>query len=342
MKGLRLRQVGLAAAVAVLLAYLGVLAAFQTFKRRTLRELETGGRVAMTSVGPIEYAIDGAGPVVLILPGSFGGYDQARLTGSELASLGFQILAVSRPGYLRTPIEVGRTPREQADAFVVLLDSLRRDRVAVLGGSGGGPAAVEFAAAHPSRAWALVLISALTGSKAQPPARPPKCTAVTDRLLGEGFSTWWQLRQLQRSGVRALESPIFSAATRAELSQSPEKLDRFFQLAWFRFPPALRSAGYLNDRTQFGAFTFDGFNAVDAPTLVVHGVGDRNAPIENGDRAASRIENAEYLRIEGGDHFVSIAQPNLVWSRVADFLRRHAPVRQSVRRDSLPAEYTKP
>jgi pimeloyl-ACP methyl ester carboxylesterase len=321
-----LRRLLLVAGATVLCSYVSLLVVFQTSKRRTLRRLAELGRVDTTGVGPIEYRLEGEGPTVLILPGSFGGYDQARLMGRWLTRSGFRILAVSRPGYLRTPLEVGRSPREQADAFAVLLDSLGLDRVAVLGGSGGGPAALELAARHPARAWGLVLIAALSGSKAQSAARSPPYTGLTDALFGEGFSTWWQLVKLERSRLRALDSPIFSPDTRRELGGTPQKLDEFFELAWFRFPPALREAGYLNDREQFGAFAFDAFDAITAPTLVVHGTEDRNAPIEHGDRSASRIAGAEYLRLEGGDHYSVIAHPEAVWSRVAEFLRRHAPL----------------
>jgi pimeloyl-ACP methyl ester carboxylesterase len=317
-----------AATGAGLVAYLAVLLPFQTFKRRALHDLAAGSSIAVTAHGLVEYAIDGAGPTVLVLPGSFGGYDQAGLIGRDLRTRGFRTLAVSRPGYLRTPIAVGRTPREQAEAFAVLLDSLAVGRVAVLAASGGGPAAIELAAAHPDKVWALVLISALTGSKVQAPGPAPAGTALTDALLGEGFSTWRLLRALERSGVAALESPIFSPATRTELVTHPEKLASYFALAWFRFPPERRMDGYLNDRAAFGEFAFDRFEAIIAPTLVIHGSDDLNVSVDHAQRASTRIPDAELVRLEGADHFLSIAFPEKVWPRVAGFLARHAPASQ--------------
>jgi len=319
-----LKRLGWMVLVAALLTYGGPLFVFQRFKRRTVRALEIGSLITVTAAGPIEHASDGEGPVVLVLPGSFGGYDQARAIGRSLTPLGFRVLAVSRPGYLRTPISVGRTPGEQADAFAMLLDSLGLERVAVLSASGGGPSALELAANHPDKVWGLVLISSLNAPKAQPPARIPG-PAIANTLFGEGFTTWWQLAKLERSGPAALESPIFTEETRQRLRASPELLARFFELAWFRFPPSLRQDGYLNDREQFERFDFDGFERIAAPTLVVHGVGDRNVPIEQGDRAAARIPGAELLRVEGGDHYVSIARDELVWPRVGAFLRAHTP-----------------
>lgn len=310
---------------AVGVSYLITLGVFQTAMRRRVAALEVGSRVATTAAGPVEYALEGNGPTVLILPGTFGGYDQALQIGRDLIRAGFRVLAVSRPGYLRTPIEVGRTPAEQADAIAMLIDSLRLGRVSVVAVSGGGPAALELAHRHPATVTHLVLIAGLTGPKAQPPTRATRLTEITNRLFGQGFLTWWQLLRYQASGTRALDSPIFGADSRRRLTEDPEKLDQFFRLAWFRFPPARRSAGYLNDRAQFASFAFSSFDAITTPTLVVHGTADRNAPIEHGDRAAAGIPGAEYLRIEGGDHYSSIARAEEVSGRVTKLLRRVTP-----------------
>jgi pimeloyl-ACP methyl ester carboxylesterase len=321
---LRGRGIAIGAALVVIVAYVVVLSVYQRARRRRITTLEQGSEMVATPRGSIEYARFGAGPVVLVLPGSFGGYDQAVVVGRQLIGDGFTVIAVSRPGYLRTAIEVGRTPAEQADAMVPLLDSLAQGRAAVLGISGGGPAALELASRHPDRVWALVLVAGLSGPKVQPPTSTTPPT-LADRLFGAEFSTWWQLERLERSGTAALAAPIFSPDTRARLTASPELRERYFELAWFRYPPSRRNAGYLNDREQFGRFAFAGFGSITAPTLVVHGTLDRNALIEHGDRAAKEIAGAEYLRIEGGDHFSSIARGAEVRGRIDEFLQRHRP-----------------
>jgi hypothetical protein len=48
---------------------------------------------------------------------------------------GCELLVPSRPGYLRTPLESGRTPEDQADLYAAMLDSLEIERAAHLGGS---------------------------------------------------------------------------------------------------------------------------------------------------------------------------------------------------------------
>ena len=105
-----------------------------------------------------------------------GGYDQRM--GLE----GFRVLAPSRPGYLRTPISAGRTPREQADAYVALLDALSIDQVVVMGLSGGGPSSMAFAAAYPDRALALIALEAVSNSLPDDPG----AAFLNDRLHGVG------------------------------------------------------------------------------------------------------------------------------------------------------------
>jgi len=86
--------------------------------------------VAQTRAGPVEYASRGGGPVVLVLHGGFGGFDQGHLFIPGLAEAGFSVIAPSRPGYLRTPLSTGETNEEQADAMAALLDTLGVRRAA--------------------------------------------------------------------------------------------------------------------------------------------------------------------------------------------------------------------
>jgi pimeloyl-ACP methyl ester carboxylesterase len=119
-------------------------------------------QIIQTSRGAIEFATHGAerGAAVILSHGTGGGYDQ----GLVLARLlnGFQGLAVSRAGYLQTPLETGRSPAELADAYAALLDSLHIEKAAILGLSAGGMSAAQFALRHQSRCLALILADAIT------------------------------------------------------------------------------------------------------------------------------------------------------------------------------------
>jgi pimeloyl-ACP methyl ester carboxylesterase len=94
----------------------------------------------------------------------------------RLAEAGLHTIVFSRPGYLGTPLSVGRTFAEQADAAMALLDFLRIDTAAVVGVSGGGPVALQIALRHSQRTTGLAMIAAVTFEKpdvAAAAANPP-------------------------------------------------------------------------------------------------------------------------------------------------------------------------
>lgn len=90
--------------------------------------------------------------------------DQAGQSGQgleiaePLARAGLRVIAVSRFGYLRTPLPADASAAAQADAHACVLDALGIRRAAVLGVSAGGPSALQFALRHPERTAALVLL----------------------------------------------------------------------------------------------------------------------------------------------------------------------------------------
>ena len=81
-------------------------------------------RIAPTRHGPMEYAIAGSGPNLLILHGTGGGFDQGLEMGAPLIEAGYRLIAPSRFGYLRTAIPETASPQAEADACAELLDHL--------------------------------------------------------------------------------------------------------------------------------------------------------------------------------------------------------------------------
>src|SRR5262245_30876223 len=77
-----------------------------------------------TPCGPIEYAAVGTGPPILLVHGAGGGFDQGLAIGAPLAARGHRVVAMSRFGYLRTPLPADASAAAQADAHACLLDAL--------------------------------------------------------------------------------------------------------------------------------------------------------------------------------------------------------------------------
>lgn len=63
-----------------------------------------GSTVIDIPYGPIEYQTAGTGPVLLAVHGSGGGFDQDMAFAAPLVSQGIRVGAMSRFGYLRTPM----------------------------------------------------------------------------------------------------------------------------------------------------------------------------------------------------------------------------------------------
>ena len=111
-----------------------------------------------TRFGDLEFAIAGHGDPFVMIHGTGGGFDQGLRFSGGLIEQGFEVIAPSRFGYLRSSFPDDPSPQNQADAFVELLDFLEIDQVPIAGGSAGALTAAYFALRHPSRCSHLVLI----------------------------------------------------------------------------------------------------------------------------------------------------------------------------------------
>src|SRR5215471_4323328 len=117
--------------VFVFISYVGT--AYQNQIRRARTRIFTNSKMLETAYGPIEYAEAGKGAPVLVIHGAGGGIDQGLDIGADLARRGFHIIAVSRFGYLRTPLPQDGSAEAQADAHAAVLDALDIPRCVVLG-----------------------------------------------------------------------------------------------------------------------------------------------------------------------------------------------------------------
>ena len=126
---------------AVLIAGSGalMLSSYQRDIAQARERVATRSQIAQTRCGPIEYGIIGDGPPVLAVHGAGGGFDQGLDFGAALASRGLRVIAMSRFGYLRTPLPADASAAAQADAHACLLDALNIPRAAILGASAGAP-----------------------------------------------------------------------------------------------------------------------------------------------------------------------------------------------------------
>jgi pimeloyl-ACP methyl ester carboxylesterase len=285
-------------------------------------KLLTGSNIAKTRVGPVEYALAGeeGAPPVLVVHGIGGGYDQGLLVTELERNNPFRIIAVSRPGYLRTPLSVGATPEQQADAHAALLDALDVERVAIVGLSAGGPSSLLFALRHPDRCWALVMMSAVSGPLVPQLALWQKAVGA---LLNTDPGLWLfgRLAEDQLLQVSGISADLFE-----RISNDPSKL-RVVRSILEPLPISLRRAGFNADMRQFPQLPVYPMEDVRVPTMVVHGTADTIVPPTHAAFVEGRVPDAQALFVEGGGHLCAATHKEQVLPRVTEFLMSHAPAR---------------
>lgn len=303
------------------------------WERDLIAELTSGSTVQNTDLGPIEYSKEGSGPIIVGMHGAPGGYDQVISLMKELSNEDFTVFAWSRPGYLRTPLSIGKTIEEQADALAHLLDSLNIDRVAIHGLSAGGPPAIAFALRHPDRVWALMLECAITKKYI---VNPDSFTQkLFTKLMFNDFGMWlWDLLATlsPKSTVRQLISmeslltPKETAELLENVMEDPDKVAYVMKIIKSICPISLRKAGLNNDLEQYANLPELPLSSICIPSLIIHGTADADVPIDHGELAAAQIPDAQFCRVENGFHILKLSdQADDIFKTKIDFLKSHAP-----------------
>lgn len=304
------RSLMLGAAVTAAAAVAGSVSAYQSWKRGQIARLEAESSMLETAQGPVEFRKYGTGPAVLMAHGSPGGYDQGYAVSRLIESEKLTFIAVSRPGYLRTPLGVGTTPEAQADLYAALLDTLGIEQAAIIGISGGGPSAIQFALRYPDRCSGLVMISGVAHR-------------YSELELREGWSA-----------VRLLLTQIYARATIFDpllyllVSLANLRPDRLVsqELARTLTMYHLRKTGLVNDMDQFAVMPDYPLEQIKAPTFVVHGKADDEVPFDHADLLTQKVPHARLQAIEGGNHIAFFIHASTVMPALRTFLETLQPV----------------
>ena len=300
--------------LALLLVVMGIaFADFYSWRSAIIDEIESDPRheTANTEFGTIEYAIEGEGVPVLILHGSLGGYDAALLIGERLDS--GKVIAVSRPGYLGTPLSSGASLEEQADLFAALLDELGIDRVVVYAVSAGGAYGMQFALRHPERTLGLVLSSTSV--------EPDEESAVPEL----GNATLFLADMYMWVSARFLPSLLGNSMSDGFDAADPVQVAEAEKLARSLVPMGRRWAGNYNDGIQLSDPVMKNWPLEQStvPTLIVHGDRDPLSSYEAARILAGRLPDAELLTIDGAGHAIfTNEQSTLISSAIASFIER--------------------
>ena len=288
-----------------------VLVSYSNFSEERLTAIKTGSKILDTAAGPMEYQqIGNNGPVLLLLHGTPGGYDQA------IPIEGMRVLVPSRPGYLRTPLDTGRTPQEQADAYAALMDSLGIDQVIVMGASGGGPSAIAFAVRHPKRTVALIALEAVSQTLSL-----EELTIEMPFFMSSDFYMWAALSAMKTlmGPEEIVELVVPNPENQRLILDDPAKLKRIESLMWSSWPMSLRQLGEANDFTQFADIDLNA-SAISVPTLIIHGTEDINVEYTQSIALAEQIPGAILHTVEGADHMMPFSHSEEMTAAIEEFL----------------------
>jgi DNA-binding winged helix-turn-helix (wHTH) protein/pimeloyl-ACP methyl ester carboxylesterase len=168
-----------------------------------------------------------------------------------------------------------------------VVDDLGQERVALLGISQGGPVAVGFAARHPDRVSHLILYGTYArGMKRRGDPIQSEEAGLQVNLARVGWDT-------TNDSFRETFARQFVPGAQSD------------EIAWFNDQLHM-TTNSTNAPLLEGAFhdldVSDLARKVVAPTLVLHAVGDRAVPFEEGRHLAGLIPGARFVTLESRNH----------------------------------------
>lgn len=276
-------------------------------------------RIVATRLGPVEYSEYGQGPVVVSLHGAMGGHDQSRILAQTIAGEGYRHLAISRPGYLGTPLSSGKSPESQADLIAALLEELGIETASVMAVSGGGPAAIFFAHRFPHRCRSLVLASTCATKISTPIPLSFKVMQVLARIpfvadsIGKKMSA-----DLQTVAGRSITDPDLLEQTFADPQVAP-----LFKAMLLSTAGRMnrRLAGTKNDIRISRSYDYP-LEALKMAVLIVHGELDQHVPfLDHALPLQRRLPQSKLLAIDQGEHVAIFTHRKEVQAAVMEFLK---------------------
>ncbi len=253
----------------------------------------------------IAYQISGHGPIDIVFAPGFISHlelmwDEPRharfLHGLE--SFG-RLIRFDKRGTGLSDRSVGfPTLDERIDDIRVVMDAAGSSRAVLLGISEGGAMVQLFAATYPERVSGLILMGTYSNARISIPSYVDPKQSETQIL-----ATWGTGASL----------PDFAP----DLAGDPEFLDW-----WARFerlsasPSAVIKLRQMNSEIDVMPI----LQSIQAPTLVIHRVGDVRTSIDNARDMAAAIPNARMIELPGKDHFVWLDESGTVLSEIRSFV----------------------
>ncbi|WP_229075323.1 alpha/beta fold hydrolase [Actinoplanes sp. DH11] len=278
---------------------------------------------------PLAHDVTGSGPAVLLLHSTVCDRRMWDPQIPALTAAGYRVVRCDLRGYGESPVPA--EPWDDTTDVTDLLADLAIDRTAVIGSSGGGQVAIEFAARTPDRVTALVLLcTALPGH--EPSAQLREFGAREDALLEAGdvagatelnVNLWLgpEAGDEERSGVREMQRNAFDIQLAADREQAAAAATPPQPVPEAPAPDVTASAStaQVSIAQAPAGIGFD-IAAITAPTLLVSGAHDLPDFQEIAAHLAGSLPHARHLHLPWAGHLPSLERPDLINPLLIEFL----------------------
>ena len=273
----------------------------------TAAEAETPVRYAQRDGLNIAYQVTGTGPVDLVLVAGFVSHLTLDWTERRHAHFLHRLGTFSRlirfdkrgTGMSDRPGALPDLETRMGDVAAVM-DAVRSEHAVLFGYSEGGPMSILYAASHPERVKGLVLYS-----------------SHARRLWAHDYP--WGARPEDRARYAAQTEHDW--AWEADLRQMCPSADDALARWWGQRCRAAISPGAARALIEMNSLVDvrEALSVVQAPTLVLHRRHDTDSRIEEGRYLADHIAGAQFIELDGADHFVAV-DPDQILDPVEEFV----------------------
>ena len=259
----------------------------------------------------IAYVVAGGGPLdIVIVPGYASNLEVSgespgiRRILERLTRIGRVIGFDKRGTGLSDPVADVPTLEQRMDDVRAVMDAAGSERAALIGISEGAPMSILFAATYPQRTTHLVLVGGMARSTWAPdyPFAAP--------------------REALEEAANLFTIPSFGTGENLEVFAPSVAGDRQVREGWARLERASASPGMFRKLVEMflDVDVRPALPLVQAPTLVLHRIGDRVVPLAAGRWMAQQIRGARLVELPGRDHLLWAGDHDTPLGEIEEFL----------------------
>ncbi|MFE5673314.1 adenylate/guanylate cyclase domain-containing protein [Agromyces sp. NPDC056523] len=274
-------------------------------------------RYARSEEGDVAYQVFGHGPRDLLLIGNWASnieimWEHPSMVRylERLGRFARVICFDKRGAGLSDPVPMGALPtlEQWVDDARGVLDAVGSEQAAILGDAEGGPMAMMFAATHPQRTRALVLVNSFARMLRADDYAIGMPEASSEKLLEQWLPAWGTGRVLRLAAPSVADDPQLQRwiARYGRLSASPGTATRIYR--WVL---------HVDVRSILPS--------IKAPTLVVQKAGNRHYRPPMGRYLAEHIPGAKYVEVPGADWYPAFVDSDGILDAVEEFLTGDRP-----------------